>query len=94
MSDAAAQTQPARLPAVAARIDMVAERPFPLPDATLQAVDRIRAITGNAARDLVTAIEGANAYDTGRLIAALDHLQQTKHIACDAVTLPHHPKKQ
>jgi hypothetical protein len=57
-------------------------------------VDRIRAITGNAARDLVTAIEGANAYDTGRLIAALDHLQQTKHIACDAVTLPHHPKKQ
>lgn len=33
-------------------------------------------------------------YDRGRAIASLDHLQQAKNIACDALILPNYVKKE
>jgi hypothetical protein len=83
---------PVRNPAVAARVDLV-KAGVPLPDATVEAVKRICAITGQAAEELTATIEGTKAYDIGRLIAALDQLQQAKNTACDAINLPHHLKK-
>lgn len=77
---------------------------FPLPAETTQVMGEIRAAISDAAASIDVSIRGKKRsadepiestarivkYDVGRLIAALDLLQQAKDVACAAVILPHH----
>lgn len=77
---------------------------FPLPAETVQAMREIRVAISDAAASIDVSIRGKKRsadeavetparivkYDVGRLIAALDLLQQAKDVACAALILPHH----
>jgi hypothetical protein len=64
---------------------------FPLPDETVAAMRTIRSDASVLAGLLLSSARAAGTYDTGRLIAALDLLQQVKNVAIDALILPHAP---
>jgi hypothetical protein len=49
---------------------------------------RIREIVASAARDVAKVVVDTGAFDPGRLIAAIDRLQEA-NTACDALLLPH-----
>jgi hypothetical protein len=78
--------------AVHARVSMINGR-FDLPERTPPALNLVREAVADAAEKVTSAVEGAETHDTGRLIAALDLLQQAKNVACDALILPHAPKQ-
>lgn len=85
---------------IEARVQLI-DGDFAIPPANKAAVAEIRAACKAAAkricaatRDLPSAGTSADGkrlpgYDTGRLIAALDTLQQAKNIACVSVFLPY-----
>lgn len=84
------QERPKRAAAVAARVKMVNGH-FDLPAQTLTSMGEIRGVVAEAAEKMAASVECNDKYDVGRLIAALDHLQQAKNIACDSLILPHAP---
>lgn len=68
---------------------------FDLTPVTLEAMRDIREAAGAYARELDAIFhrEGVT-FDVGRVIATMDHVQQTKLLACDAVALPHASKEE
>jgi hypothetical protein len=63
---------------------------FTLPDVTLMALRDIRAACGELANKLhEITLRGDLLIDTGRMIAAMDLVQQTKDTACVGVIPPH-----
>lgn len=62
-----------------------------LPAETVMAIVEIQRLSTVYAQNLRALLEGCNKVDTGRCIAALDHVQQAKNIAIDAVKLPNLP---
>ncbi|QJX71203.1 hypothetical protein F-liban_455 [Faustovirus] len=63
---------------------------FTLPDTTLVALRRIREACGELAQQLLEISRSVDLkVDTGRMIAAMDMVQQTKDTACVSVILPH-----
>lgn len=83
----AATTTTGRLAAISARLALVDDTAA-LSEGTAKAMAQIIALLSKTANDMVSIAEAAGGYDVGRLIAALDHLQQTKNIALDALRLP------
>lgn len=59
-----------------------------LPDEVVVSKERVCMLLGGAARELRDTVQ-KHPHDTGRLIAALDLLQQAKNAALDALKLPH-----
>ena len=51
-------------------------------------MNAVREAVSDAAHKVADAVEEGK-HDMGRLIAAIDTLQQAKNIACDAIILPH-----
>lgn len=84
------QERPKRAVAVAARVKMVNGQ-FDLPAQTLKSMGEIREAVAETAEKIAASVERNEKHDIGRLIAALDHLQQAKNIACDSLILPHAP---
>ena len=74
------------------RIEMI-NGYFDLPTETVQAMKDVRAASETYARALGEIFKRGHALDTGRAIAAIDHIQLTKNVACDALILPHASKK-
>ena len=72
------------------RVEMVDGR-FDLPNKTLDAMNQIRGAAAAFARVLqqVHSDLGKDNVNYGRLIAAVDLIQNAKNVACDAVILPH-----
>ena len=79
---------PTRVDAGDARAAMINGN-FTLPEQTLKSMKRIREVTAQAADEINKILKSDN-HDVGRRIAALDHLQQVKNIACDSLILPHY----
>ena len=79
---------------VAKRVAMI-NGYFDLPDDTIQSMKRVREASVEYAKELqcIFKYAGVNV-DTGRAIAAIDHVQQTKNIACDALILPFASEKR
>ena len=73
------------------RVAMINGR-FDLPDNTLTVMNNIRIECDSLARNLAIEVKSVE-HDTGRLVATIDLLQQLKHVACDAVILPHATKE-
>ncbi len=90
MADAAPRAS-TRLAAVAARVALVNGAYVPF-GKSMVVIERINEASAEYAEKIAALIESVD-YDTGRLIAALDHVQLVKTIACDAVILPHTPKQ-
>jgi hypothetical protein len=69
---------------------------FQLPRATTERFTKIRGAIQRAAADVAEAVReaGEGGYDVGRLVAALDLLQQAKDVACVSLILPHHGKNE
>jgi len=87
-------TDPVPKPAedpIARRVSMVAWC-GDLPEDTADAIIQVRLLSSRYAWDLQAAFKRAKV-DVGRAIAAIDHVQQTHHLAVDALTLPHVNKK-
>ncbi len=84
-------TTRSRAAAIAGRVDLVSGN-FNVPEKTTEALKQIHVATAEMAEKIASTVESADAHDIGRLIAALDQLQQVKNTACDALTLPHVPK--
>jgi|WetSurMetagenome_2_1015567.scaffolds.fasta_scaffold00274_7 hypothetical protein len=61
---------------------------YPHPGATLRAMNEVTDVSEQYAQSL-RQIFKRNKVDTGRAIAAIDHVQQTKNIAMDALSLPY-----
>ena len=63
---------------------------FTLPDNTISALKEIREACGELAQKLLDITRQADLkVDTGRMIAAMDLVQQVKDTACVSVILPH-----
>ncbi len=76
-------------PAIKARFELLNQR-VDLPQHSRDAQDKIRNAAKAYANAILSAIEpGTVMKDTGRIIAALDLIQQSKNCACDALILPH-----
>lgn len=67
---------------------------FELPDATKRAMNDVRAASEAYARALHALFRAhAPHVDVGRSVAAIDSIQHTKNVACDAFILPHATKE-
>lgn len=67
---------------------------FELPDQTKQAMTKIREASETYANELQKIFKSLDKdVDTGRAIATIDLVQQTKNVACDALILPHASRK-
>lgn len=64
---------------------------FPLPDEVISDMREIRAAVSECAEKLQTIFKRRK-IDTGRAIASIDLLQNTKNTACDALILPYGEK--
>jgi len=69
---------------------------FDLPAKNIAAMKQVREIVAECAQKLTEAVTEVSrhygvGYDTGRLIAALDLLQQVKDTACVSLILPFGP---
>jgi hypothetical protein len=73
---------------IAARVALVNGN-FDLPTETKRAMKRITEIVAEAAAEIEREAKKVK-YDTGRLIATMDILQQSKDTACVSVILPHY----
>ena len=69
---------------------------FDLPNGTKDRFTAIRGAIQRAAAEVAEAVRGAGegGYDVGRLVAALDLMQQAKDTACVSLILPHHGQKE
>ena len=69
---------------------------FDLPEGTRERFTVIRGAIKTAAETVANVIRetGEGNYDVGRLIAALDALQNAKDMACVSLILPHHKVQQ
>jgi hypothetical protein len=79
-------------PTIEARVDMI-NGYFPLPGGTVEAMKTVRAAADVFARALLQVSKEVSVVDTGRMIAAIDLIQQTKNVACDSLILPYAVKK-
>ena len=64
---------------------------FDLPTDTVDGMKEIRLAVADCAHRLEAVFKRCKV-DTGRAIATIDLLQQTKNVACDALILPHASK--
>lgn len=77
-------SKPGDIPAVKVRADMIDGR-FDVSEATTKFMAQVREVLGQAGQDLANV--APSHVDVGRLIAALDSLQHTKNLFCDAVLI-------
>jgi len=62
-----------------------------LPAEACVAIAEIQRLSTAYAQDMRLVMTGSKLVDTGRCIAAMDHIQQAKNIAVDALKLPYVP---
>ena len=77
-------SKPGEILAVKVRADMINGQ-FVINEETTKFMTQVRKVLGQAGMDLAAA--APDHVDVGRLIAALDSLQHTKNLFCDAVLI-------
>lgn len=75
--------------AIEKRVDLITAYYDPLPPTVSPAMKKIRAACGEAAQKIHEAVKEAGDYDVGRVIHAMDLLQQVKNCAVDGIIMPH-----
>jgi hypothetical protein len=80
---------PPRNAAVTARLNLIQKPRVGLPAKSGEASDNVQVECAAFAQRLTSIVEGAEGYDTGRLIATLDLVNQVSETAQASIALPH-----
>lgn len=88
----ATKPEQTRTDPVSARVALINGN-FDLPEESVQAMKNIRKAVSDAA-EIIERESKRVKHDVGRLIAAVDTLQQAKDVACVSVILPHYKPQE